>query len=132
LDPNPPDPLEIGHDAIPEGLDLALGPIRLQYPARAREAGVRGTVIVRILVDRDGTLVPRDDAGCKSEQPDSAGLDENGMWHPRVCIRADGGHPDLWWAALSAWSDMRFRPLLRDGVSTRAWMRVPVNFDLAK
>jgi len=73
------------------------------YPAKARAAGIQGTVIVQALVGRDGEVK---DARIRQSIPE---LDE---------------------AALEAVRHWKFKPALAGGVPTAVWVAIPVKFSL--
>ena len=75
------------------------------YPPRAIELDLTGTVIVRALLDPEGD--PRE------------------MW-----VHRSSGSPMLDGAALAAVRDWAFEPASRDGQRIPAWVEVPVNFRL--
>jgi len=75
------------------------------YPARARELGMEGEVVVRCLLDRDGT-------------PGS------------VTLARSSGHALLDQAALAAVRLWAFEPGRRGGVPVPAVIQIPVRFAL--
>ncbi len=76
-----------------------------QYPARARELGIEGRVVLRIIVDRRGAV-----------EPD---------------VKVVESIPLLEAAAVAAVRGWRFRPGRgRDGAPVRVWLEVPLRFAL--
>jgi periplasmic protein TonB len=85
---------------------LAYRAVPLKYPPQALHARMQGTVVLRVLVDEQGT--PQD-----------------------VAIEQSSGYSVLDRSArdqvLHGW---KFQPAIVDGKPVRAWARVPVSFDL--
>lgn len=77
---------------------------RVVYPEDARQAGIRGRVIVRVLVDDSGT--------------------------PIAHSILESAHALLTEAAIEALMNTRFVPAQRDGKSVTCWVYVPVTFKL--
>lgn len=80
-------------------------PVQPRYPPAAVHAREQGTVLLRVLVDADGT--PQ-----------------------RIEIARSSGHPDLDAAARESVARARFRPVMRDGEGVAAWGLVPIEFRL--
>jgi protein TonB len=76
-----------------------------RYPAAARRAGEEGTVTLRVLVARDGTVA-------------------------RVEVEQSSGSPHLDAAARETVKAWRFTPARRGGEAIESWMVVPVVFRL--
>ena len=76
-----------------------------RYPAAARRAGEQGTVMLRVLVSRDGTAA-------------------------RVELDKSSGSPHLDVAARETVKAWRFTPARRSGEAIESWMVVPVVFRL--
>lgn len=76
-----------------------------EYPARAIELDLTGTVIIRALLSRDGD--PKE-----------------------MRLQRSSGHPMLDGAALAAVRQWAFQPGQRDGQPVEAWVEVPVHFRL--
>jgi protein TonB len=75
------------------------------YPPRCRRMGIEGTVRVRALVAEDGRVV-------------------------QALVARTSGDESLDEAAVRAVRGWRFEPARRDGVPTRAWASVPIEFKL--
>ena len=84
------------------GLDRIIPPV---YPRIARESGWEGTVLVRVVVQPDGS-------------PDS------------IKIRKSSGYPVLDHAAIDAIKKWRFLPAKDGNFSIRSVVEIPINFDL--
>lgn len=82
-----------------------LTPPRPVYPTRARRAGEKGSVTVRVFIDA---------AGRPAE----------------VLLQASSGFPDLDQSAVSAVRAARFRPYSEGGAAQAVWVLVPINFVL--
>jgi len=82
-----------------------LSPIRPKYPDMAQEAGIEGTVIVQVFVDKKGRVK---DALILKGIPNT-GLDE---------------------AAIEAIRKTRFRPAKQRERAVGVWISIPVNFRL--
>jgi protein TonB len=76
-----------------------------RYPAAARRAGEQGTVMLRVLVSRDGTAA-------------------------RVQVDKSSGSPHLDAAARETVKAWRFKPARRGGEAIESWVVVPVVFRL--
>jgi periplasmic protein TonB len=76
-----------------------------RYPAAARRAGEQGTVVLRVLVSRDGTAA-------------------------RVELDKSGGSPHLDAAARETVRAWRFTPARRGAEAIESWVVVPVVFRL--
>jgi len=81
------------------------GAIRLRYPLSAIRRSAHGTVLLRVLVDRDGAV-------------------------RTIEIARSSGQQDLDRAARDAVRNARFRPVLENGVAIPAWGLVPIEFRL--
>ena len=92
--------------SAPVEASLAYRSAPLSFPAQAIRQHMRGTVLLRVLVDEQGKPL-------------------------EVTIEQSSGYPLLDRSAreqvLAGW---RFQPASRDGHAVRAWARVPVDFDL--
>ena len=75
------------------------------YPPRCRRMGIEGTVRVRALVAENGRVV-------------------------QALVARTSGDESLDEAAVRAVRGWRFEPARRDGVPTRAWASVPIEFKL--
>ena len=75
------------------------------YPARAKRAGQKGTVVLRVLIDVTGRPA-------------------------QVSVQRSSGHEALDEAALSAVRAARFRPYAEGGMAQTVWVLVPINFVL--
>ena len=73
------------------------------YPVRARRAGQKGTVTLRVLIDTTGRPA-------------------------EVSVQGSSGHAELDQAALEAVRAARFRPYLEGGIPQAVWVQVPINF----
>ena len=95
-------------DEVMDGFDIEHKPhpIRIvtpEYPARARKAKEEGTVVVRVLVTKDGQVE-------KVEV----------MSGPEAFVAA----------AVAAARQFRFRPGRHEGVKRKVWMVMPIDFKL--
>lgn len=84
---------------------VPLRPIRPKYPEIAQEAGIEGTVVVQVFVDKTGRVT---DTVILKGIPNT-GLDESAI----KAIRA-----------------VRFRPAKAGGATIGVWISIPVNFRL--
>lgn len=76
-----------------------------RYPRLARRRGLEGTVLLEVLVDRNGRV-------------------------REVRVQASSGHPILDRAAFKGVRNWRFSPGTIDGQPSDMWIRVPVRFQL--
>ena len=84
---------------------VPLRPIKPKYPEIAQEAGIEGTVVVQVFVDKTGRVT---DTVILKGIPNT-GLDESAI----KAIRA-----------------VRFRPAKAGGATIGVWISIPVNFRL--
>lgn len=77
---------------------------RIGYPPVAKEAGIEGQVIIRILVDEQGNYIRH--------------------------IIAKAGHPILQMAIEEHIKELRFTPAIQNGKPTKFWVNLPLNFKL--
>lgn len=89
-------------DSPPVPLDAAPA---VAYPPDLYEAGVSGTVVLRLFVDENGTVIA-----------DSARIEET------------SGHPGLDSAAIRAAPRLRYAPALKGGKAIAAPFRQPIHF----
>jgi protein TonB len=82
--------------------DLNPAPV---YPAAARRRNLEGTVLLEVLVDRDGRAA-------------------------QVRVLRGSGHAMLDRSALDSVRQWRFTPALRGGRPQEMWVQVPVRFQL--
>ena len=75
------------------------------YPTRAKRAGQKGTVVLRVLIDVTGRPA-------------------------QVSVQRSSGHEALDEAGLSAVRAARFRPYAEAGIAQAVWVLVPINFVL--
>ena len=90
--------------AVEASLAYRVAPLR--FPAQARQQGMHGTVLLRVLVDETGKPL-------------------------QVTVEQGSGYALLDRSArdqvLAGW---RFQPAMVNGQAVRAWAKVPVNFQL--
>lgn len=80
-------------------------PATISYPRRARRRGLEGTVVLRLLVDRTGSV-------------------------QRVEIERSSGHATLDDAARKGIARWHFAPALRNGIAVTSWVERSVCFQL--
>jgi protein TonB len=102
--PDEPDPEKFIPAAIEPTYDHAEFQSRLLYPEDARRYGIQGTVVLRILVSKDGKALR-----CRVESTESK-------------ILLD--------AAVAATMATRFTPGTQEGRPIHMWVTVPVTFTL--
>ena len=90
---------------VPASQVAYLDPPNPIYPVRARRAGQKGTVTLRVLIDVTGRPA-------------------------QVSLQRSSGHEALDEAALSAVRAARFRPYAEGGIAQAVWVLVPINFVL--
>ena len=106
LDAPPPPPSGPKVKFIPyDDPPVAITPIRPVYPEIAQEAGIEGTVVVQVFVDKKGRV--KDTLVLKGIP--NTGLDE---------------------AAVTAIKKTRFRPAKQRERAVGVWISIPVNFRL--
>ncbi len=88
----------------PKALNMRDIKIRIGYPQEAREAGIEGNVVVRILVDQEG----------------------NYMRH----IVLNEAHPSLQEAVERELPVLQFNPAVMDGKPVAFWVNIPFSFKL--
>ena len=76
------------------------------YPERARNAGIQGTVVIRVLVTAQGQFVRH--------------------------VVTQSAHPLLDEAVEEKISSIRFSPGIQNGRSVRCWVEIPFQFSLKK
>lgn len=84
-----------------EAIRLAIG-----YPSKAKDAGIEGSVIVRVLVGNDGEY----------------------MRHSII----KNAHPILTDAVASQVENLQFTPALKEGQAVKFWINLPFNFKLVR
>jgi TonB family protein len=103
------EPYELSEiDEQPSLLDRAAvaDSIARHYPSKLRRNGVTGMVVLRFVIQPDGTVDPR-----------SIGVEAP-------------AHPGFVTAASSVARGMRFRPAMKDGHPVRTWVTLPIVFQL--
>jgi len=98
--PAPPAPIPVVTDAR-----FRAPPVPPVYPRRAVELGLRGTAVLRALVQADGST-------------------------SEIVLWRSSGVESLDAAALGAVRRWRFEPARRDGDAIVAWVEIPVRFEL--
>ena len=96
----------IAVDKAPEPLNMRDIQRTIGYPQIARDAGIEGAVIARILVDTDGTYL-------RHEIINSV--------HPVLDQTVENQLPNL-----------RFTPALQNGAPLKFWINIPFNFKLIR
>ena len=133
-------PAAIEAELIPVATDRSLGledvhesfrrsRPRIRYPEAARDEGVGGRVRLRLLVGKDGRVVRR-------SHPDCLGWrvlpreELRARWHRTKCIEAVHGPPLLYAETIRAWAEIRWKPLVEDGVRLPYWANVVTTYKL--
>lgn len=93
--------------AVADSMQLAILAAPMLYPPQLIRRGLEGTVLVRILVDREGKPA-------------------------KIELGKSSGAPELDRAALSQVHRWRFQPMLKDGAAIEVWTTVPVKFTLER
>ena len=106
LPPIPPNEICVEFIAYDEP-PIPLRQIRPKYPEIAKKAGIEGTVVLQVFVDKKGRV--KDTVILKGIP--NTGLDE---------------------AAIKAIKAVRFKPAKQDGVALGVWISIPFNFRLEK
>ncbi|HEY8468984.1 MAG TPA: energy transducer TonB [Longimicrobiales bacterium] len=73
------------------------------YPARLRDRGIGGDVLVWLFIDAQGEV-------------------------KRVLVKESAGHPDLDRGALTVAAHMKFSPATKDGQRVPVWVQMPITF----
>ena len=94
-------PIQVPPDSIPTLIVRKVAPV---YPSLARQARIQGTVILKIVISKDGDV--RD-------------------------LQLVSGHPMLAQAAIEAVRHWKYQPYTKDGEVVEVSTRVRVIFDLA-
>lgn len=97
-EPDPPETQEVDEQPAP------VKQVNPSYPGEARDQNIEGTVFVKVLVDRDGTVRRAEIAKSDNSLFDQASLDAIKQWE--------------------------FRPAMKNGEAVAAWVTVPVRFKL--
>lgn len=102
-----PDPnVFVSVEKEPEALNFDSVRKNIGYPAIARDAGIEGNTVLRILVDNKGSYIKHQ------------------------VIKAV--HPILTKEIEKHVSSLRFNPAIKEGVNISFWMNVPFNFRLLR
>lgn len=80
-----------------------LSKLSIKYPVKARRDGIKGEVVLRILVSNTGAVSQ---------------------------VEIEKSIPQLDSAAIQAVEKLRFKPAKKYGMPTDVWVRIPLNFDL--
>jgi TonB family protein len=96
------EPLDVDDLDVPPQL---LSKLSIKYPTRARREGIKGEVVLRILVSNTGAVSR---------------------------IEVEKSIPLLDSAAIIAVEKLRFKPAKKYGMPTDVWVRVPLNFELVE
>lgn len=100
-----PDPFQfIAVEKEPQPVNLDDIKKRIGYPPAAREAGIEGTVVVRVLVDEKGNYVKH--------------------------IVLQSPHPLLEKAVVKELPNLKFTPGIQAGKPIRVWVNIPFRFTL--
>ena len=91
----------IAYDESP----VPLREIKLKYPEIAKEAGIEGTVVLQVFVDKNGRV---------KHTKILKGIPNTGMDE----------------AAIKSIKAVRFKPAKQDGVAVGVWISIPFNFHL--
>ncbi len=91
-------------DQEPEPINLRDIQKEIGYPEQAREAGIQGNVVVRILVDEEGSYIKHN--------------------------VLNSVHPLLEEAVVNKIEALTFEPAIKDGKEIKFWVNVPFKFEL--
>ncbi len=111
--------------------DLLLLRPSLQYPKHAQRAGVQGTVSLRLLIEVDGSFVPRSDPACRW-----SGLSRKerfeAYFDQQWCVEVISGPALLRYETLKSWvRGAEFLPYLNEaGVPSRYVSRYDIVYKL--
>ena len=96
-----PAPVEVPAETMPALLIRRVAPV---YPPLARQARIQGTVVLKVIVNKDGEV--------RAAEPIS-------------------GHPMLAPSAIEAVKQWRYRPVMKDGEPVEVTTTIQVNFKIA-
>ena len=81
-----------------------LSKLTIKYPSKARKDGIKGEVVLRILVSNTGAVTD---------------------------IEIEKSIPELDSSAVQAVEKLRFKPAKKYGMPTDVWVRIPLNFEIS-
>jgi hypothetical protein len=116
------DVVDLGRDAT--GRAQIVRRARMSYPREAKERGVVGTVVLRVLVGVDGRPMPRKDECCRPFASASR-KERRERWHRTKCMYSTAGPLALVTGTLEGWAEAEWTTfLLDDGTPAPFWLTV--------